>query len=251
MEKYTPQLGYFDVINACAQPGCPICQLGQKVINDYLDMVLYESVADPKTRDQLRASLGYCNTHAWWLSNVGKGNTLGIAIIYQDLLEVLNTILPQMPNRKPLSIFQRVFRLFQRKKPLKPHEYRVQHVQQSCPACVLRHETETNVLKIMMAALAKKDEQMQAALKKSHGICLPHVTQAMEVTQDKAAIQLLVTITTATIGEIREELAELIRKHDYRFQHEPMGSEKESWKRAINLLVGIDAQIKTGEKRKK
>lgn len=251
MKQYAPQLGYFDIIAACDQPGCPICQLGQQVINDYLDMVLYESVADPKTRDQLRASLGYCNLHAWWLSKVGKGSTLGVAIIYQDLLEVLDTILPQMKQKKQPGVLQRVFRLFRRNKPLKPQEYRVQHVQQPCPACVLRHETETNVLKIMMAALAKTDEQLQEGLKRSDGICFTHIKQALEVTQDATAIQSLIAITASNIGEIREELAELIRKHDYRFQHESMGSEKESWKRAINLLVGIETQVKPGEKRKK
>jgi hypothetical protein len=42
------------------------------------------------------------------------------------------------------------------------------------------------------------------------------------------------------ITEIQEDLGGFIRKHAYRFQHEPIGKEKESWKRAIHFIVGAD-----------
>jgi len=35
-----------------------------------------------------------------------------------------------------------------------------------------------------------------------------------------------------------EELAELVRKHDYRFREEPRGNEMTAWRRAAQLFVG-------------
>lgn len=240
MEKYSPHLGYFDIIAACAQPGCPVCQLGNKVVRGYLDMILYESVADPDIRDQLRASLGYCKQHAWLLPKIGKGNFLGVAIIYQDLLGIVNKTLPQVRQSRLRKGFARLGqRFFIRKKSPQPHEYRVLP-EQNCPACALRDETEANVLKIMIKALVKKDEEMQNALKKSDGLCLPHVRQALTVTQNTTATNILIALTEEKIAEIQEYLKEFIRKHDYRFQHEQIGREKESWKQAITFIVGTE-----------
>ena len=50
----------------------------------------------------------------------------------------------------------------------------------------------------------------------------------------------LMAITQEKIAKIQEDLGEFIRKHDYRFQHESIGEEKESWKRAIHFIVGAD-----------
>jgi hypothetical protein len=37
---------------------------------------------------------------------------------------------------------------------------------------------------------------------------------------------------------LQVELEELIRKFDYRFAHEPMGSEADAWERVVALLAG-------------
>src|SRR3972149_2812113 len=68
LAKTLPPFSYFDVIDACARPGCPFCRLSEETVNRYLGAILYENVNDPGTRDQLRSSLGYCNEHAWRLT---------------------------------------------------------------------------------------------------------------------------------------------------------------------------------------
>jgi hypothetical protein len=35
-----------------------------------------------------------------------------------------------------------------------------------------------------------------------------------------------------------KELAEFIRKHDYRFSHEGSGKQSNSWRRAVEMMVG-------------
>jgi hydrogenase maturation factor len=40
MKKYTPHLGQASLVEACGQPGCPICSISKKLIHTYLQMVL-------------------------------------------------------------------------------------------------------------------------------------------------------------------------------------------------------------------
>ncbi len=85
---FTP-LSYFDIVDACAQPGCPLCRLSAGVVQRYPDTIVYEYVNDPALHDQLSRSLGYCNEHAWRLPDVSGGAALGVAIVYRDQMKQL------------------------------------------------------------------------------------------------------------------------------------------------------------------
>ncbi|MBI4271931.1 MAG: hypothetical protein HY615_16460 [Candidatus Rokubacteria bacterium] len=56
--------GYFRVLDACAEPGCPVCRCLTAHSVRYLDGLLYEHVNDPGTRARLHASRGFCGWHA-------------------------------------------------------------------------------------------------------------------------------------------------------------------------------------------
>jgi hypothetical protein len=55
---------------------------------------------------------------------------------------------------------------------------------------------------------------------------------------NSSAVDALVSRQSQVISRLNGELAEFIRKHDHRFRHEQMRSEKDSWKRAIDMAVG-------------
>ncbi len=79
---------------------------------------------------------------------------------------------------------------------------------------------------------------MLNALKGSEGLCLQHLRQAFASISDSAVGDLLVAVTRERITEIRTGLKEVVRKNDHRFQHEPIGDERDSWKHALTFLVG-------------
>ena len=112
MNKYSSlHLGYFDVVEACGESGCPICRLSRREVKKYLDAILYDCVTDPDIRDGLRDSLGYCHTHGWQLSTVGRGYLLGISIIYEDVLDVVQADLQKMrPGQRKGNPLMRLFR---------------------------------------------------------------------------------------------------------------------------------------------
>jgi hypothetical protein len=240
MKKYAPHLGHFSLIEACAQTGCPICFVGKNAVQHYLVMVLYDYVDDPDLREYLCNAWGYCHTHAWMLSSVERGNLLTIALMYHDILDRdTKRALIRINEKKRNGFLSRLLHgILKRKHPKDP----IPHLprQHQCPACELGHELETNALKILLKAFAKGDEQMQNALRNSDGLCFPHLRRALELTQNTVVLEILLTLTREKHDEVRQELREFIRKHDYRFQHEPIGDEKYSWKRAINLIVGAE-----------
>lgn len=213
---------YFDLLEACAQPGCPVCRLVQQSVRRYLDSVLYESVNDPGVREGLRQARGYCYEHAWWMST-NCGQSLGVAILQRDVVEMTleqTTVAPLGRNAR-----QRARRLLQRLRPTA-----------ECPACAHRCTTEDHVLHALLQYSG--DADLVAALAGSAGLCLPHFRRALELTTDAAALNRLVDLQRRTLTQLRDELSEFIRKNDYRFRSEGFGPEGNSWRRAIGIVSG-------------
>ena len=240
MTKYTP-FSYFDVIDACAEPGCPLCRMSQKVVERHLAGIIYDSVNDPEIRLTLRQSYGYCHTHAWLLPGIESSSPLGIAFIYRDLL---NTVTKDLDNgrfqkRSRLSLKSMKQKL-DRKQPASNTENMVKQVQPSkpCPACVEQIEMDRLAVLAMTEALDESNENMITALAESDGICLPHLRQSLELCHSEISFTTLVTQAKEKFLALQSELDEFIRKHDYRFQKEKIGAEKDSWRRAIATMVG-------------
>ena len=236
MKKYTPHLGEASLLDACAQPGCPICVISQNSVNLSLMMVLHDYVDAPDLREAVCASWGYCRAHAWGLSALERGNILTVAIMYQDILsrDAKTALNRAQPNASGGAL-RRMFKG-------KPSDAsRSISVQPPCPACLLGEEVETNALKILLTAFGKQDARMENALRQSDGLCFPHLRRALELGGRADVQEKLLSLAREKLDAITQELNEFVRKHDYRFQHEETGDEKYSWQRAINLIVGANA----------
>jgi len=224
-----------DLIEACAQPGCPVCWLSQRTITRYIHTLFYEHVNDVDLRAGIRASLGYCPEHTWALLDASLGNALGVSIIYHD---ILTNILRGLPSEQPSppstgldALFNRLGRRLQDfRAALQPSEKAV------CPACSVREES----LNLILPAFARglKTEALSAAYTASPGLCLPHLRRLLGHVKDPEALDLLLQFTRQRIEVLNVELAEFIRKNDHRFSKEAWGSERDAWKRVIPLMAG-------------
>jgi hypothetical protein len=65
-----------------------------------------------------------------------------------------------------------------------------------------------------------------------------HLDQARTARRDAYALERLWEVQRACMQALNEELREFIRKHDYRFTGEGMGTEGTSWIRAIAMVAG-------------
>ncbi len=238
MKDYVPHLGDVAVLEACAQPGCPICSLKNESERKYLVLVLHDYVDAPDLREEFCHAWGYCHTHAWSLSTLERGNLLTVAIMYQDILE-----------REVKPVFERqnvamraggggLRRLFGKQDQETLSGLIPQHT--PCPACALGEQVETNAINILLSALAKQESRMRQALSASDGLCLLHLQRALALGKDAAAREFLLNQAKAQLTQILAELKEFARKHDYRFQHEEIGEERRCWQRAMTMLVGSE-----------
>lgn len=239
MKPSTPFFSYYDVLEACAKPGCPFCRLAEKTVNRYLGALMYEQVNDPGTRAVLHQSFGFCNEHAFRLPETGGGPASGIAIIYRDLLGRISDRLKEgrFVHRNRLSV-QQMQETFDPDRPAAATMVAVRSLlpRAECPACLHRDEMIAIALQAMLESLAT-DERMRAALKSSSGLCLPHLRRAFELTRDEATFGLLSAIAREQLDQLLRELDEFIRKCDYRFNQLGFGPERDSWRRALEWLV--------------
>jgi hypothetical protein len=157
-------------------------------------------VNDVGTREELRKSLGFCNWHAWKSLEV-QNCPLGLGIIYNDMLERIQERLAKVQHSIPVFI-PFIRRLLPRGKV--KNSNRLLRPSHSCPVCQsVRFFEETN-LGILLDFISERDFERQ--MKKYESL--------------------------------QGEVSEFIRKHDYQYAHEPRGAESDSWKRALEMVVG-------------
>jgi hypothetical protein len=104
----------------------------------------------------------------------------------------------------------------------------------------MRAKVEWRLITTLLELL--RSQEMQTRLSHSTGLCLPHFAQArtLAAESDLALLCSLVQCQQSCLQGVLEEVKELVRKHDYRFEDEPRGNEMTSWRRAAELCTGND-----------
>ena len=228
--KHTP---YFELVDAQAKAGCPICRLVYKATDRYLDSILYEAVLDPDVRAKLKSAQGFCEEHIEMLRRK-PGRALGIALIYRDIIRSIAEAADGARYRKASPSF-RLGKLMGRDgaKPPIVSKLSTEHV---CPACRMGDDAESNFLGLLVAYI--DEEQMRDAYADGEGLCLPHLIGALGRIEDDEAFERLVRPQVARYLTMLGDLDEFIRKRDHRFQDEVYGEEGDVWLRAMNAIVG-------------
>jgi hypothetical protein len=237
--RTTETQGNHDLFDAFGHPGCPLCTLVERAVGRYMGSTNYDSVSDPEIRRLFEASQGFCNPHAHqWFQ---EAFILGTAHIYRDVLLVTAQELRRQSFRGSLG--GKVGALLGRKRedavsPLAPSA--------GCPACAIRDETEGRLLRTLLKGLG--DDTFTTAYAASDGLCLPHLRLALAAAPSGTVFDHLRARALQTEDTLIAHLNETIRKHDYRFRHEPAEDEKGSPERAVNHVAGANglARGRTG-----
>jgi hypothetical protein len=205
---------YHDLVSACGQPGCPACRVVQDGVLRYIDAIFYEQVNDIPLRKKLRDARGLCNDHAWIAADVLKGNALGLAIVYNDVIDTVLDEIAAQSTRRRVAV----------------------KITGKCPACEQHEELSYHVIAVMAQYI--KDPELSGVFKNSSGLCLFHLKAILEKLNDIEARELLLNIQKERWESLRAELLVFIRKNDYRFRSEGFGEERDSWRRAVWAIAG-------------
>jgi hypothetical protein len=242
-------MSFFDLREAMAQAGCPVCRLKTDSADQFLENLLWESVNDPAKRLRIRRARGFCYEHAWAL--VQAGASVGVAIIARDVLQsVLKTLEDAAFGAVPSFSLRRVQEALDSKRPSAATMELVGQLgsEAPCPACAWADEMEGVYLDTFVRSLIGKGELLDN-YKASDGLCLPHFRQALALVREEAAFDALVGAQRAIWERLVGHLSESIRKSDYRHLDEAWGEEAGAWVRAVTALVGARPDDKSGRAR--
>jgi len=230
-------IGFFRLVDACAAPGCPVCQCLLADSRQYLEALLYEQVNDPDTRRRLRAAWGFCNRHTWMLRDIAD-SAFGSAIIHEDMLRVVSRRFertgrgpaPGSPGR-----WHRLRRLIggdRRPALVELHDRRA-----LCPACQERVGAEERYLQVALRFV--DDFQLEQAYRQSDGLCVRHAVRAVEMGPAQQAATLIAR-TLPKWAVMRRDLTDFIEKHDYRNTRPFTDADRTVSGRAFETLAGAE-----------
>jgi len=228
MEKHQV---YFNLLDALKEKGCPVCNLAQKSVHMSMDSLLYEHVNDPGTRKEIRKSLGFCNTHAWQFQKFGDG--FGLSIIYNELLGMLNDKISLAGSKKDTINIKALLKEFAGGRAKANYQEKSKI---SCPMCNDLRDCEKRYITAFIEGF--NEVEFRVAFSGSYGLCLPHIVSVLSTCKDEELIKELLKAESEKICNLRKELDEFERKHDYRFSEEGFGKESDSWIRAIEKMIG-------------
>lgn len=212
-----------ELLQSFEQPGCPVCRLTVESVHNYLGSLVYEYVNEPPTHMAVRAARGFCPTHAWHVLEQINASGLGIAVLYEGLVR---NLLKDMGEITPDSGKRQIAQAAGALKTRGP-----------CPACTHRATVEEHVIRNLLENL--EQAEFSEAFGRSGGVCLIHLRQALDSGFPAAAKARLLAIQQELWARLQRDLAEYIRKNDYRFADEPMGEEGTSPRRAIEQMAGV------------
>lgn len=229
---------YHELKASLEEPGCAFCRFLTKNADRYLDAVLWEMVNDSSQRSELNLARGYCQTHGWLL--VRNGAALGIAILMNDVVKTLLAELEATPVKVETgSVFQGFLPGRARQGATKGNTDLVSVLapQTPCPVCSHLQTTEMHLAETLWAHLAGP-QSLAETYQASDGLCLTHLRHTLAHAPSTSASSVLIAAQRSIWQRLHSELTEFIRKNDQRFRGEPFGSERDSWRRALEAISG-------------
>jgi len=202
---------------------CAMCRLVTQSVVRGIRSLFAEFVNDPDSRLRLRAARGFCREHTEMVA--ATSDALGIAILYADLADLTEERWKRpttaTPKGQAASILRRL-----RATP-----------DTACPACKLHMEAGSRYVDALAAGLnGSQRSAVLERLSEGAGLCVHHVERVDIATASTARAQFR-EIQVEKMAKLRLELAEIIRKNDYRFRGETWGEERDAWIRALNRLT--------------
>lgn len=194
---------------------CPLCRVAHKADREFIWQFYDERSNDGAVIDEVSRAYGFCVEHVEMLRRIDVENmksTLAISTMFADTFA---GIVEELAGLSPDAQFD-------------PRQ---------CPACAARDGYLRRNALYLLDLLATSPGHRKS-YEASPGVCFPHFKLAWDLAPTHADRELLLEVQRNAAGSLLHELREHVRKHDHKFAHEPKGTERDSWERALFLTAG-------------
>lgn len=239
------------VMDALKDPGeCPFCAMYAGLENSTINSLMGPSVA--YMEDYVREATdeqGFCPGHYDRLAK--SKNPLGLALVlhthFVEINKQLNWLYQKQSGRKK--------GLLNKTKGDTPLAEYLQKLENTCYICNLMEKSYGKYLDTFFG-LFSEEEEARDLLKSSKGVCLPHLSEIMDLAPKKLKdanlklfYDMVFMVQRFQMEKIEADLDWFVKKFDYRNQKEPWKDSKDATDRAILRLYGIKSNMVVKEGR--
>jgi len=230
------------------EENCFLCHLEGRLEQRFIETYLGELVMDPKARERIVESRGFCNYHSYKMfvsaSDPASEDGLGMALILKSVTEQLLEDVKDHKNIKFLGT--KTWKLNLKRSAGSIHNIRLSKPVSNvveCPAC----DHVSKMMRLYIEGFLSEiiqDEEIWKLYDKSKGMCMPHyiitlcVATSISNGEFEQVIKKLIEKQIQTLESLQKDLSEYIKKQDYRFSSREKAEVEESIGRGLKQLVG-------------
>jgi hypothetical protein len=210
--------------------GCVLCQVLRHKEQRSLFSFLYEGMMTPGACQEFLDGGGFCARHfrlAVLVSRSEHLGLLGMAMLCSRLVPAAEEVAEHAAKRH--------------KRPIGLARSKQDYGVWPGHACIFCRELRGTEEQLVRALEDLMDAEEFSLPLSQHGLCLRHTQLVLKGWKDEAKREWVLDVIRRYAAELTGDLKEFLRKHDYRYRHEPYGREKEIVKRCLEFLMGLDS----------
>ncbi len=226
---------YFDLRDALAEPGCPVCARVILAGREALATIAAEPSSGTPARKALLPSRGLCNAHAWGIRQILEMRT-GLADAYEVLLRdrigALHKLMSgqRSGTRQGWSGWVRSWGGAALARLLRRSQYR------RCLACRSAERVERRDLDLILDLIT--DMEFARAFETSAGLCLPHLNLLLRLAPDHPNLPRLLEAQIPKVKRLHADLQDFLRQAKAPLATLTHEEHEAIWRRVLEWTAG-------------
>ena len=227
--------GYFDLRDALAESGCPICARVLRAGRDALAPLLVDGSPETGGRKHVTVLRPLCNAHAWSIHQIPQ-RPVGLAQAYEAFLhgriETLQRAMarPDIASRLRWPGWMRGWGELALDWLPRRRRFR------RCPACRAAGAVERRDLGLLLDLIT--DMEFARAYEGSGGLCLPHLDLIQRLAPDHPNLSRLLQANIPMVKRLHAEVQDFIRRAKARLATLTQEEQNATWARLLEWTAG-------------
>lgn len=226
---------YFDLRDALAEAGCPICARVLRAGREALEALAGSAFQDARERKRALAFRALCNAHAWPLREMPvKPVRLAEAEerFLHGRIEALQGAIARLEDSSRRRWFRGVRGWGRRGLDASPRWHPIRR----CPACRAAGAAEHRDIALLLDLIT--DMEFARAFEGSAGLCLPHLTLTIRLAPEHPNLARLLEAHVPKVKRLQADLQDFIRRAKAPLATLTEAEQDALWSRVLEWTTG-------------